>query len=151
MAKLNFETTSCVRCGGTGFIEAFGHVFGGRCFKCAGSGSTLTPAGRSARKLYEELLDTACARKQAWEVEAGERVSYAGKNQFFRVLSKDFSSQAGGVVGGRCEGSAMLESAKSMHMVAPYTEMKVAPSSERLIAIMHEVAKRRKGATVTEG
>lgn len=33
-----YESSDCPRCGGTGFIQYYGHVEGGVCFKCQGSG-----------------------------------------------------------------------------------------------------------------
>lgn len=38
-----FSDCTCRRCGGHGFIQCYGHVEGGRCFECGGSGITDHP------------------------------------------------------------------------------------------------------------
>lgn len=148
MTALRFETETCFRCGGTGHMPFA--AYGGKCFKCHGHGKTMTAAGRSARKLYDELTAAACTTKQAWEVEVGETVAYASDtgNRWFTVAGRDFSSTSGSVVDGRCMGSAVLITTWSNHMAVPDTLMKVRPSVEARVAIINEVARRRKGAVI---
>lgn len=147
---LKFESCDCSRCGGSGRMPF--SAYGGVCFKCNGAGQVLTPAGRSARKLYDTLLSAACTTKQAWEVEVGERVTYAHEvgvgARWFTVVEKEFTSTSGSVVDGRCLGSAVLKSAKVGHMATPDTLMAVYPGVEVKREIIAEVAKRRKGAVV---
>jgi DnaJ-class molecular chaperone len=46
--KLLFENVTCSRCGGTGSYS-WCQMYGSTCFKCAGSGSTLTKRGHAAQ------------------------------------------------------------------------------------------------------
>lgn len=48
--SISYETSECARCGGEGRINAYGHVYGGQCFGCNGSGRVLTSKGRAASK-----------------------------------------------------------------------------------------------------
>ena len=148
--KITFEQCPCTRCGGTGSMPY--SVYGGVCFKCNGVGHQLTPAGRSAHALYESLIAEASVTVQAWQVAVGDTVTYASDrmNRWFLVETKDFSSSTGTVVDGRCLGSAMLGSSRTVHCTTPDTLMKIKPSSATICDIMRTVASRRRGATIVQ-
>lgn len=63
-----FESTTCSRCCGIG---RFGpaSVFAGRCFKCSGTGVTMTKRGAAAQQFYRELLS-----KRVDEVQPGDKI-----------------------------------------------------------------------------
>jgi hypothetical protein len=143
--KLHFETTTCSRCGGTGTMPF--SVYGGVCFKCNGSAVTLTAAGRSARKLWDELVDAACTRKQAWEVEVGDVIEYR-PGKFATVKTKGFS-QSGQIIDGHA-ASAELGLTNSTYMVRPDAEVKIRPTTAQYAEIRAQVLRRRKGATLVE-
>lgn len=64
----NFETQVCSRCNGSGSYS-YCQDYGSKCFKCAGSGKTLTKRGAAARA----YLDTLCT-KPATEIRVNDRV-----------------------------------------------------------------------------
>lgn len=76
--SISWETTTCDRCGGTGYMPFA--AYGGVCFKCNKHGVVLTPAGRAARKAYMEARDAACARKAVRDLQVGDKFrAYDGK------------------------------------------------------------------------
>lgn len=146
---LHFESTACSRCGGLGNIPHYGHVYNGVCFKCHGAGRMLTPKGKSARKLFDELITEATDRKPAWDVAIGERIQVR-PGKFARVIGKSFTSRSGAVIDGMCLGSAVLETKSSSIHFTPDSLVGIAPSSERRNEIIREVVKRRSGATLVD-
>lgn len=38
MSRINYSSTSCPRCGGSGYIPMYRHIEGGVCFLCRGNG-----------------------------------------------------------------------------------------------------------------
>jgi hypothetical protein len=146
---ISFEAVICTRCGGSGKIPRFGHVLHGTCFKCNGNGQMLTRAGRAALALYEELLDAATPRIQAWELEEGQTWSYDQRGaRWESCIRKDFTSTSGSLVDGRCTGSAAIRTSETtVTYVRPDTIIRVAPSDEALAKVAAEVKRRRKGAS----
>jgi hypothetical protein len=70
--KTAFETSACSRCHGTGkysFCERFRDV----CFKCHGSGITLTQRGLAAQRMYVESCTV-----DSSEVKVGDRLLCEG-------------------------------------------------------------------------
>lgn len=69
----------CHRCGGSGYFDAFRHVYGGRCFQCGGNGAgsiSVATARRHARVeafRAEYAAELAAARQVA--AEAAERAA----------------------------------------------------------------------------
>jgi hypothetical protein len=66
-----FETETCSRCGGTGTFSYCAR-YGRTCFKCRGTGVTLTKRGAAAKARYETLLS-----RPFGEVQVGDFV-FAG-------------------------------------------------------------------------
>ena len=54
--RIKYETTTCSRCHGTRYFAHFSHVEAGRCFRCGGSGVTLTRKGEAAKLICIEAL-----------------------------------------------------------------------------------------------
>ena len=54
--RIKYETTTCCRCHGVGYFAHFSHVEAGRCFRCGGSGTTLTKKGSAAKLICMEAL-----------------------------------------------------------------------------------------------
>ena len=54
--RIKYETTTCCRCHGVGYFAHFSHVEAGRCFRCGGSGVTLTKKGSAAKTICMEAL-----------------------------------------------------------------------------------------------
>ncbi|MFI0967142.1 hypothetical protein ACH4S8_38010 [Streptomyces sp. NPDC021080] len=52
---INFETTECSRCGGTGHHQ-YNQITGTVCFQCLGTKTVLTRRGRLARERYDEAM-----------------------------------------------------------------------------------------------
>lgn len=146
-SQLHFESSTCARCGGSGYMPF--SAYGGVCFKCNGGGLVLTPAGKSARKLFDELIAAATDRKPAWDVAIGERIAVL-PGKFARVLDKTFTSGSGAVIDGKCLGSAVLVTKGSNMHYTPDHMVGIAPSTERRNEIVREVVKRRKGATLVD-
>lgn len=69
--RITFETESCTRCGGSGTMPFT--IWGGKCFKCAGSGSQLTKAGRAAYARRLRFLDS-LPQVPVTELQAGDRI-----------------------------------------------------------------------------
>ena len=72
LMRTNFETQTCSRCHGSGsysYCQQYGH----KCFKCAGSGKTLTKRGAAARAYYETLCTV-----PANAVVIGDRIAASG-------------------------------------------------------------------------
>jgi len=57
--SIRFETESCGRCGGAGRRNEGGWAANnkGRCFRCHGSGTSLTPNGYRAQQAYIKMRD----------------------------------------------------------------------------------------------
>ena len=145
--KLVFETSTCARCGGSGYIQAFSGIYGGQCFGCSGSGVRYTPAGRAAKKLYNELMGAAIQEVPASSLVAGQRIfgsrdaAVAGRERRTVVSVEPTSQKAPSYVGAsdiRCQ---------KVVMVGVHTAY-VRPEAAVSRAIMEEVARRRKGATL---
>lgn len=56
--------TKCPKCNGTGFIECYGHVQGGKCFECGGTGRKAQ-AWKVYTPEYQAKLDAKNAVRQA--------------------------------------------------------------------------------------
>ncbi|MFA7235418.1 MAG: hypothetical protein WC058_01020 [Phycisphaeraceae bacterium] len=62
--------TKCNKCGGAGYIEKFGAIENGTCFKCEGTGVTLTVAERAEIHRQRTLKhDARLAKQQGVSVE----------------------------------------------------------------------------------
>ncbi|MGW9069240.1 DUF6011 domain-containing protein [Streptomyces yangpuensis] len=70
--SINFETTECGRCGGTG-SHGPRIVQGGVCFGCGGARYRLTRRGDNARRAYDALRNERLTRP-AVELKAGDRI-----------------------------------------------------------------------------
>lgn len=79
--KTHFETETCSRCHGSGSYS-YCADYGDKCFKCAGSGKTLSKRGAAA-KAYLEKLCTIPAK----EVKLGDRVAATGITNRMQVYS----------------------------------------------------------------
>jgi hypothetical protein len=55
----------CRRCGGSGHLRGFGHVDGGRCFRCHASGTDPKPATEYAPSVRAKLDERAARRRDA--------------------------------------------------------------------------------------
>lgn len=60
----------CSRCGGTGFINYFTHIDGGRCFKCGGTGNPHTTIEKEYTPEYAQKLEERRAKKEEKRMEA---------------------------------------------------------------------------------
>lgn len=58
------KTENCSRCEGKGHIAFYGHVLGGICFKCSGSGQQKVSRRRSTKRIPEEQLKQSRANSQ---------------------------------------------------------------------------------------
>lgn len=60
----------CNKCGGLGYIEKFGAIENGTCFRCEGTGVTLTAAERAEiQRKRAEKHDARLAKQQGVSVE----------------------------------------------------------------------------------
>jgi len=145
--KLVFETSTCARCGGSGYIQAFSGIYGGQCFGCSGSGQRYTPSGRAAKKLYNELMGEAVKEVPASELVAGQRIfgsrdaAVAGRERR-TVVSVEPTSQTSPQYAGRFDIRCQKV------VLVGYSSVWVRPEASVSRAIMEEVARRRKGATL---
>src|SRR5215472_4802223 len=76
-----FDHNECYKCGGTGYISAFSHVWGGGCFPCEGRGFKLTRHGKADAARYRAAIDEASLRKVA-DVQVGDHVKLTGDNKY---------------------------------------------------------------------
>lgn len=94
--ELQFETTPCGRCGGTGSYS-WCQPHGSTCFRCGGRGRHLTKRGASAVAHLRALRS-----KPASEVRAGDRVWVHGcpgiSRGAWRTVTAAGPSQAGRLV-----------------------------------------------------
>lgn len=67
-----YETQACTRCGGGGMYGPRS-VYGGRCFKCGGTGATYTKRGAATREFTRRILHTT-----ADGIRPGDKVFYQG-------------------------------------------------------------------------
>jgi hypothetical protein len=84
--KIEFEKTSCGRCGGGGKYS-FNLMHGDRCYGCGGSGLALTKRGKAARAKLLELQ-----QRPVPDLKVGEFVWYdpypmGGKAKWQRIIS----------------------------------------------------------------
>ncbi|MFD7835674.1 DUF6011 domain-containing protein [Streptomyces sp. NPDC059761] len=70
--SINFETTECGRCGGTGF-HGPAIVHNGVCFSCSGGKYRLTRRGANARQAYDALRNERLT-VPATDLQVGDRV-----------------------------------------------------------------------------
>lgn len=54
---MNTQTFPCTRCDGSGRIRAFGHVLGGVCFKCNGSGKQARKPSKPSQLFPLSAID----------------------------------------------------------------------------------------------
>lgn len=71
--QTHFEHVVCSRCSGAGFFTCYGHINGGRCFKCGGTGFTFTKRGHAAYVLWIESR-----KKLVADVEIGDTILIEG-------------------------------------------------------------------------
>jgi len=64
--NISFEKRTCGRCNGAGRFNHYGHIYGGVCFGCGGSGTKLTRKGSTAWKAYVAAMTI-----EASELEVG--------------------------------------------------------------------------------
>ena len=56
---------ACGRCSGQGRIQAFGHVYGGECFECRGSGGRFITVAKAVRNAKQRVARRAKATREA--------------------------------------------------------------------------------------
>jgi hypothetical protein len=76
--RLGFELESCSRCGGSGKYS-YCQSYGTKCFKCGGSGVTITKRGGAAREFFNESL-----KRHTNELEVGHLVQLT--NGWVKIL-----------------------------------------------------------------
>ena len=74
--NVTFETTTCDRCGGSGYMPFA--AYGGVCFKCNKAGKVFTRKGAAARKAFVEARNAACPKLLPGELKVGMKVSQDG-------------------------------------------------------------------------
>ena len=57
-----YEDYTCPKCGGSGYISCYGHVEGGRCFKCNGSGTFYHTKKEYTDEYAQKLKDRRIAK-----------------------------------------------------------------------------------------
>ena len=72
----------CSRCGGSGYFQQFGHVYGGRCFQCGGNGQgsiTVATVRKHARHAayVAEYADQIAAVREAEAIAARQAAAEA--------------------------------------------------------------------------
>lgn len=60
----------CTRCGGSGYLPAYGHVDHGICFKCGGSGNPHTRIEKEYTPEYAKKLEARRAKREEKRLEA---------------------------------------------------------------------------------
>lgn len=75
MAKVDYETETCSRCGGSGHYS-YNQLTGTRCFKCDGAKITLTKRGWAAKQYMDELRAQPLA-----EVKVGDFIYWGQKGR----------------------------------------------------------------------
>lgn len=83
--QIEYEKTSCGRCGGSGRYS-FNLVHGSRCYGCGGSGKVLTKRGAAAKAFADTLLDVRVenvGERQARYTDAmtGKRITFTGTRE----------------------------------------------------------------------
>ena len=86
-----FIDSTCQRCGGEGWISCFGHIDGGRCFDCGGSGRN----GNTEIKIYtDEYGAKLRAKREArYEAERQKKISEAGAKNAEWLKSEGFNAE----------------------------------------------------------
>lgn len=80
----HFERETCTRCGGSGKYS-YCHQYADRCFKCRGSGVTLTKRGAVAKAYFEDLCTVLVS-----EVTVGDGIvmtDFTNSGSMFRYVS----------------------------------------------------------------
>lgn len=157
--KIEFEQVECSRCGGSGRLTGFSHVYGGVCFGCNGKGKKMTAAGRRAFKKVQEVQSRLCV-KAASEVRVGERVQLSSGSKFSKVTEVKVSLGKGngrskmGVEGTESFseswvlGNTVIRTTGSSQQGPAHRAVTVAWTSET-IAVAAEAVKNMKGAVVS--
>jgi hypothetical protein len=119
-----YETQTCTRCGGGGMYGPRS-VYGGRCFKCGGTGATYTKRGAATREFARRILHTTVDG-----IRPGDKVFYQGFtagtfNQPSRWVTVDEVS-SDGIQGHDKTGMAYNLLGNSEHQVAIDIEIRVA-------------------------
>ena len=85
-----FIDSTCSRCGGEGWISCFGHIEGGRCFDCGGSGRS----GNTEIKIYtDEYGAKLKAKREArYEAERQKKIAEAGAKNAEWLASEGFNA-----------------------------------------------------------
>lgn len=82
--KIEFEKTSCGRCGGGGRYS-FNLMHGDRCYGCGGSGLALTKRGRLAREKLRELQQRPVADLKVGEFVWHDPYPMGGKVGWYKI------------------------------------------------------------------
>jgi len=93
MTTIRFETTTCDRCGGTGYMPYA--AYGGVCFKCNKAGKVLTRKGLAARKAFYAARVAACQSVPVGELQVGQKISQDGETWRTVVAPVDLEETSG--------------------------------------------------------
>ena len=148
--NISFEKKTCGRCSGAGYFSHYGHVYGGVCFGCSGSGTKLTRRGSTARNAYNEAMSV-----EASELKIGMivwDVGMDGKDRRRRIESISPSSgvtKDNGVIIPTLDITYASTTSTWIHTMSETHKVRMALSHEnRHLAI--EALAKLKGATITE-
>ena len=157
--KISFERRTCSRCFGAGHFNAYGHVYGGKCFKCHGAGDVMTKRGRTAWDAFIASMTI-----PASELEVGmivyieDVIPFSGAIKTYKRLVHSITEakSASAVIDGVKKEIPMIEVAfgnntevTDTRVLSDSTKFRMAMNSKnRHLAV--EAVSKLKGATITE-
>jgi hypothetical protein len=145
---IQFETTECSRCGGTGHYS-YNAMDGTICYGCSGRKTQMTRKGAAAFKAYEAAKATV-SNRPVYTARVGDRI-YAtgakiGSPRRWRTV-RDLRTRVDGL--GQIIVIADLAGPTSIQYPAGAVVM-VHPGNDVIRGIMADIAGRFSGATIVE-
>lgn len=133
------DRTTCHRCNGRGYFNAFRHIINGACFSCGGTGYHLTKKGKTANAAYVARIAIAVA-----DLVVGQRIRQEVLLGDGRLVRKT------GTVGTiepdtLNEGMVVVTTEHMAHHVRADTTFTPAMSREAAQAILDELAPKYSG------
>jgi len=146
--RVDFDTKTCSRCGGSGHYS-FNTLDGTVCYGCNGSGKQLTPAGKRARAAYETAMTIPARDVKAGMVIMSDELSGKRKRRTVEAVGPSTTVYASNNDGPleyielRLAGSIRIS-----HNVFPHTPIRLAVSPETYDKV-RTATDGIKGVTVT--
>ena len=148
--NISFEKNTCGRCNGAGRFNHYGHIYGGVCFGCGGSGTKLTRKGSTAWKAYVAAMTI-----EASELEVGMVVwdtGMSGKDLRRRIESIKPSTgvfTSNGIAIPMLDITYVSKNSTGTHSMSETHKVRMALAPANYHLAIAALAKL-KGATITE-